>query len=89
MKRLYRAIDWLILLTVGACAGWLGAYLEYDKRAAQIEQSMCNTAYLLTRKSSDTIALVARQHACVLQLSSSNTRDPFPYDTLFPDAPTK
>lgn len=89
MKRVFTFFDWLVLLTIGGCAGYVVAHWQFTKRAIAIEQSMCHTAYLLTRKSSDTIALVARQHACVLQLSDKNTNDPFPYDTLFSDVPTK
>ena len=85
MKRVFELVDWLIFLFVGGCIGVAGAHTYYRQQVAVVEQSMCDTAYLLTRKSSDTIALIARQHACVRQLSGENTKDPFPYDTLFPD----
>lgn len=87
MKRFFQLVDWMVFLVLGACLGWAGAYIQYRQQVTVVEQSMCDTAYLLTRKSSDTIALIARQHACVRQLSRENTKDPFPYDTLFP--PTK
>ena len=85
MKRIFQVVDWLVFFVVGGCVGVAGAYTYYRQQIIVVEQSMCDTAYLLTRKSSDTIALIARQHACVRQLSGDNTKDPFPYDTLFPD----
>ena len=86
MKRLFQLVDWAVFLLLGVCLGSASMYVHYRQRIGAVEQSMCATAYLLTRGSSDTIALVARQHACVLRLSGDNTNDPFPYDTLAPPA---
>ena len=75
-------VDWFLFAVVGSAVGWAVATTTYRSERLQAEQSMCNTAFLLTRKSSDTVALVARQHVCVRQLSAKNTNDPFPFDTL-------
>lgn len=86
MKRFLTLFDWLLMILIGGCIGLVAAHYYYRERIATVQQSMCETAYLLTRKSSDTIALIARQHACVQQLSQQNTKDPFPYDTVFTDS---
>ena len=86
MKRFFTMVDWLLFLALGISLGFAGGHFFYQDRLAEVQHSMCDTAYLLTRKSSDTIALIARQHACVQQLSQQNTKDPFPYDTVFTDS---
>lgn len=85
LKKLFNVVDWAVFLAIGGAFGWVLAYSNYRDDIQSAESSLCQTAFLLTRKSSDTVAIVARQHGCVRLLNATNTNDPFPYDTIFSD----